>query len=1293
MTKIASSSRRVSVYTSRKYLFICILAVLSLLGIGGGVKAQSYYVFYSNGNFNSDVTGSSGRFVPNASLYSGTSGSTFGNANGNYFGYSSRNGSISLSAVGSSDAANMTISGGDAYIPVQGWYSTTNYYLRYSSNSWSLSRNNRTDCARSVNVSDVVTAQTISGDASISSTGTDTSYVVATNLSYYTKYEIDNVRTYYGTNPANEASENVPTNPITVTSGYTWRLSDNASAYATVNSSTGAITVNTRPTESDVIITLYCDYVLNGTTYTDDMQITLTQDTRTVVNPSTIVATDVSVFQGVSIAGTNYTLSVTDPTTNRPYDYVSATSANTSIATITNNSGSFTINGVAVGSTTVTIYAYETDNTTVACSTTFTVTVIDTTTGVDGTVVTINDIEDHTWSYYQDNNDLPTGYPTGYLNSPDPRNVIIDYRGVDLEGNLSANVAISGLTGENQNEMIYYKTLEKTVLGMTGDYPYTVISNPFSKRPKSGSTYYGFAGWKVKSGGEYIAEYSNNDVIPLDATIHFTNLNTNYSPNCISATVVLEATWTEATVMTGTYAQTFSGGTYETNFWLVNGDINSDVTVNSPCTVTMMTPDGGATVNNRGNYTISRSIYPGTDHVKVEFVRMNHTRAIDVDGYDYTIGRGVIGVNNSNTGGDIQGCSSNKECTHTFKIESGTYSSLHNFTSNIDANKSIDQLMILGCDYDRAKGDNSKLIIKDSMYGGYGIQLNRTSNDLYLRGVIKSGTFQSNVTVGGNGDYKGSGGTQSYYFSVAAIFNAGRRFLTVEGGRLAGIAGGIDSVSTQSTTSRAFDLRVKGTAQIDGVVYGAGEFASSKGSRVMIFTGGTINGWIAGGANGTQLTRGALWGQSYLYIGGKTQVVNDDDYPNQVMNRGVGGNVFGAGCGYSTTSTSGQVTLGTNVVVSDEAVIDRGVYGGGSFGYCTTNQTANVFILGGTVNGKDGGVNVTSQTSGGWGGSTTTYTASYSSSIQGGVFGGACQNKGGEVNILMTDGTVMGGVYGGSNSSGTIAENAVVTVYGGTVGSQSDSANVHGGGLGSSTYITKNVTVTIGKDCDNGPMIYGDVHGGSAQGTVNGTANSHAYTNNYTTSVSVAGGTMHDVFGGGLGTNLIAANVCGRVTVNVTGGIISNVFGGNNVNGQPLGSSIVTINYAEGCGTTSCGNSVNYAIKEAVYGGGRGAAYDYTNGTVVNFQNGSAAAVYGGGLGANATVKKTSVTMTGGTVGNVFGGGNAGPVGTEGTAASVVSTTVSVLNGTVCNNVYGGGNAATVNGSTRVNIGEECISN
>lgn len=619
MTKIASASRRVSVYTSRKYLFTCILAMLSLLGIGGGVKAQSYYVFYSNGNFNSDVTGNSTSFIPNASLYSGTSGSTFGNANGYYFRYN--NGLVRTNNVG--NASNLTIYN-DEYIYV---YANRDYYGLYYNNSWSFAWRNYTRCVYSVNVSDVVTAQTISGDATISSTGTNSSYVVATNLSYYTKYEIDNVGTYYGTNPANAASTQIPASPNTVTSGYTWRLSDNASAYATVNSSTGAITVNTRPTESDVVITLYCDYVLNGTTYTASMQITL-QDTRTVVNPSAIVATDVSVFQGVSIAGTNYTLSVTDPTTNRPYDYVSATSANTSIATITNNSGSFTINGVAEGSTTVTIYAYGIDNTTVACSTTFTVTVIEPTTGVDGTVVTLNDYEDHNWSYYLPQLPSPDDAVDNPICSPYPRNVCIIYY-----GNGTGTVATTsddepttfGANAENvqvgidaaANTFVYFKTLERYSTDI-GRYEYTTIPNPFSVRPTYGSgdsRWRGFYKWRVKSitGGKiYTAatggtEIQANGTIDAEDVIYFQPTDNNYTNanNATSMTVELEALWAQAYVKVGSNDlangnRATGTNAYERNFHVVSSSTASNFQKSYPCTVSGLYPngttDGGTTL-------------------------------------------------------------------------------------------------------------------------------------------------------------------------------------------------------------------------------------------------------------------------------------------------------------------------------------------------------------------------------------------------------------------------------------------------------------------------------------------------------------------------------------------------------------------------------------------------------------------------------------------------------------------------------------------------------------------------
>lgn len=396
-----------------------------------------------------------------------------------------------------------------------------------------------------------------------------------------------------------------------------------------------------------------------------------------------------------------------------------------------------------------------------------------------------------------------------------------------------------------------------------------------------------------------------------------------------------------------------------------------------------------------------------------------------------------------------------------------------------------------------------------------------------------------------------------------------------------------------------------------------------------------------------------------------------------------GGNIFGAGSGYSADYEIGQVENST-IVIADECEVSRNVYGGGNYGYNNSGKTASVYVLGGQVDGA--------------------------------VFGGANQRYGQTTVVKMYDGWVKEGVYGGSNVEGTINNTTTVSVYGGTVGAEGDSANVHGGGLGSSTYVAQDVTVTIGEDCDNGPMIYGDVHGGSAQGTVNGTSSTSSATS-YPTNVTVVGGTMNNVYGGGLGTNSIEANVWGPVTVSVTGGTINNVFGGNNVNGTPQSTISVTVNDA--CATEpTCstetptytingvfggGNAANYdgtptvtisdgAIKE-VYGGGNAAEVASTS---VSMTGGFVGTLYGGGKGASAVVNGTStVNMTGGTAIGVFGGGNAGPIGTSSTDPnSTVISTVTVNNATVCTNVFGGGNAAVVKGSTQVNvIGSSTVGN
>ena len=845
--------------------------------------------------------------------------------------------------------------------------------------------------------------------------------------------------------------------------------------------------------------------------------------------------------------------------------------------------------------------------------------------GVSGNIVTLNDLEDHNWSYYQASGNLPTEYPTTYLSSPDPRNVKITYRGGGVEG--GSAVAISALDGENQNEMIYYKTLEKAVPGMTGDYPYTVISNPFSKRPKEGSDYYGFAGWQVISGGEYISEYDDDDVLPLDATIHFVDLPAGNGGN---GAVVFEATWTVATVIAQNSAPTFSGGTYETNFWVLTGDPNAAVTVPANSTMTARYPDG--TVSWSGNFT--RAITAGGNNAKVEFVNMNSTGNVSASNYTFTMGRGIV---NSGNGGDLQGCTRDANCNQTVKIESGTYATLHNFTINtLTSSRTCDQLMILGCDYDRARGDNTKMIIRGDMYVAESKQLNRATGSLYVRVYIKSGNFGSDVTVSGNNNYTGAGGTQTYYMSVSGAYNRGRRFLCMEGGRIDGIAGGMDSVTTQDAQTPAFDLRVRGTAQIDGVVYGAAEFAAGKGIRTMIFTGGTVNGWIAGGANGTRNDGGRLNGLSYIYFGGKARL--DSDESEQRLNSASGGNLFGAGCGFSATAYSGQVYLGTNVVVADDAYIERAVYGGGGFGYCHSSYTSNIFILGGTVDGVSGGITNDGYTNSGSNSRQT--NPRYLSTIAGGVFGGACQNKGGTVNIIMTGGLVKGGIYGGSNYKGTVTGPVTLHIDGGQVGVDADHpANIHGGGYGENTSVSGNVAVNLGVcNAASGVTVYGDVYGGSALGTVNTNGSN-------TTTVSLYKGIIYGgLYGGALGDASHAAVVNGAVTVNVYGGSVlcstndptgeagtGSVFGCNNVKGAPASTVAVHIYNTDQ-------PLSGYAL-HAVYGGGNNADYtaNIPDVTIHGCDN-SIEYVYGGGNAA--AVKGTNVVIWGGRIGNAFGGGN-----------------------------------------------------
>ena len=246
-------------------------------------------------------------------------------------------------------------------------------------------------------------------------------------------------------------------------------------------------------------------------------------------------------------------------------------------------------------------------------------------TGIDNGVVYLNDLEDHNWTYYSgvdtsvDGDNYNTNY-RGKIYSPNPRNVKITYQGVNNVDGSTTQVKVSIDEGGDQSTFVYYKTLEPG--NNEGEYPYTVISNPFSVRPSvvnadRTKTYYGFNGWKIIDGGEFIKGYNDEDVLPLDAEIVFEDLPYDiegYPFNCISADIVFQTTWVPLNnivrltrTTTSSYSYTAEGGTYETNILVLQTDQKQHIVAESPCTVMMVEPDGS---NDYRNYTFNKLLRP-----------------------------------------------------------------------------------------------------------------------------------------------------------------------------------------------------------------------------------------------------------------------------------------------------------------------------------------------------------------------------------------------------------------------------------------------------------------------------------------------------------------------------------------------------------------------------------------------------------------------------------------------------------------------------------------------------------
>ena len=295
----------------------------------------------------------------------------------------------------------------------------------------------------------------------------------------------------------------------------------------------------------------------------------------------------------------------------------------------------------------------------------------------------------------------------------------------------------------------------------------------------------------------------------------------------------------------------------------------------------------------------------------------------------------------------------------------------------------------------------------------------------------------------------------------------------------------------------------------------------------------------------------------------------------------------------------------------------------------------------------------------------------------GNVYGGG--NIGyitGKSNVYILGGTVEGSVYGGAFSNGYVIPKSNVIVKDGIV-----NGSVYGGSNSSGTVQNDSIYMSGGTVTD----VFGGglgantvISGNTDVNIVNGTINNNVYgggelgTVTGNTEVNVSGGTMKNIFGAGKGGST-TANIGGTTTVNVSGGNIAESVYGGGENGNVKQAN--NPSKGDGEGGTRDPNPVSIVnitagnIAKNVFGGG---SMGFTNGgTMVNMSGGLVeGSVFGGAFGQKDYVYvagQRTVNMRGGTVNkNVYGGSrNADDALTfnpGGFAGSTENATASVVN-------------------------------
>ena len=373
------------------------------------------------------------------------------------------------------------------------------------------------------------------------------------------------------------------------------------------------------------------------------------------------------------------------------------------------------------------------------------------------------------------------------------------------------------------------------------------------------------------------------------------------------------------------------------------------------------------------------------------------------------------------------------------------------------------------------------------------------------------------------------------------------------------------------------------------------------------------------------------------------------------------GNVYGGGAGFAELKLYNKTTYGQ---MTDMARLT---------GNSTVNIRGNATVTSFTYNGNTLGGNV-------YGGGmlagvtgTSTVNVAETATVTGDVYAAAqgipAVRSNNPQTMPGTNKTYILNTAANNILFGIVSGNTTANINGGTVG-----GNIFGGAEAARCGTNTSNTATVNINSSVAPL--NDVYGGGELGDVQGN-----------TAVNLLGGTVHDVYGGGLGSTTVAALVQGNATVTLNGSAVTgNIFGANNLNGTPKGHVLVDVKATATKGTE---NEVYHVA--GVYGGGNLAAYvptsntDYSEVVIEGCEN-SIEDVFGGGNAA--AVPATLVTVWGGDIGRVFAGGNGSSA-----PADVTNGTQVIIHGGTIKEVYGGSNTkGSIGGNIIVNVNEQAKS-